>query len=82
MDLWPARDRDPLMATYGYDYFRKTWEAGVAATEEMCEKNKGDVCKNHVSRVKCPTLIIQGRKDTLISEEQAFYMHKHIPNSR
>ncbi|XP_033225978.1 valacyclovir hydrolase-like isoform X2 [Belonocnema kinseyi] len=82
VDLWPARDRDPMVATYGYDYFRKTWDAGIDMVEKLCEKNKGDVCKNHVPRVKCPTLIIHGKKDDLVDQEQAFYLNRHIPNSR
>ncbi|CAD6214684.1 GSCOCG00004178001-RA-CDS [Cotesia congregata] len=65
IDTWSERMRAPLIAIYGEEYFRKTWTAWVEAMDKIYKNNNGDICKNSVSKIKCPTLIVHGKKDVL-----------------
>ncbi|XP_033225044.1 valacyclovir hydrolase-like [Belonocnema kinseyi] len=82
IDSWSARMKEPLLAIYGEDYFRKTWAAWIDSITEIYKKNNGDICKNDVARIKCPTLIVHGKKDVMVDFEHPFYLNKHIKNSQ
>ena len=82
IDSWSARMKEPLLAIYGEDYFRKTWEAWIDAMINLYEKNKGDICRNHITRIKCPTLIVHGKKDIMVDGVHPIYLKQHIKNSK
>ncbi len=42
----------------------------------------GDICKEVLSNIHCPTLIVRGDKDNRISAEQTQYLENNIKNSR
>ena len=42
----------------------------------------GNICKDELSSVKCPTLIIHGNEDEVIPEEHPDFIAKNIPNSK
>lgn len=72
----------PLIAIYGEDYFRKTWAAWVDAMINLYQKKNGDLCKDSVTQIKCPTLIIHGNKDVIVDPEHPVYLKDNIPNSQ
>ncbi|XP_015116955.1 valacyclovir hydrolase [Diachasma alloeum] len=82
IDTWSERMKAPLMAIYGEDYFRKTWAAWVEAMINLFEKNNGDLCRDSVARIVCPTLIVHGKKDVMVDGEHAEYLKNNISNSQ
>lgn len=46
------------------------------------QKNGGDLCKNNLQNIKCPTLILHGDKDPMVAAEHPEYLKSHINNAR
>lgn len=74
--------RLPMIQAYGEDYFKKTWSDLIDAIQRLYEKQNGDLCRQALSKIKCPTLIIHGAKDTMILPEHSKYLKQKIANSR
>lgn len=70
----------PMIEMYGKEYFKKTWEGWVDCCIEIHAKG-GDICKDELSKIKCPTLIIHGKKDPMVGMEHPEYLLNHIKNS-
>jgi len=81
IDSWSAKMKAPMIDMYGEEYFRKSWSSWVALFRNIYEKD-GNLCKDTVKDIKCPTLIIHGMKDPMVPFEHAEYLHKNIPNSK
>ena len=81
IDTWSPRMAAPLLQIYGEVYFRKLWEDWVDTFVEIYNRG-GDLCKDDLTKVKCPTLIIHGLKDPMVGLEHAEYLHQNIQNSR
>ncbi|XP_075231355.1 serine hydrolase BPHL-like isoform X2 [Lycorma delicatula] len=79
---WSEKMRAPLVALYGEDYFKRTWEAWVDAFVDIYEKNGGDLCCSALPNIKCPTLVIHGAKDPMVPEEHPKYLIEQIKNCR
>ncbi len=41
----------------------------------------GDICRNQLGKIKCPTLILHGVKDPLVDISHMEYIHERIVNS-
>lgn len=67
---------------YGEDYFKKTWSGLVDAMQRLYEKQNGNLCKQVLSKIKCPTLIIHGAKDPIVLPEHPEYLKQNIANSK
>lgn len=70
-----------MITLYGEDYFRKTWSAWVDAMINIF-KNNNDMCRDLIKEIKCPTLIVHGKKDVMVDPEHPIYLHNSIPNSK
>ncbi|XP_076666002.1 serine hydrolase BPHL-like isoform X2 [Andrena cerasifolii] len=79
---WSEQMRAPLMAVYGEEYFQELCARHVDALLRIYETRNGDLCKESLSKIKCPTLIVQGNKDVIICPEQAIYLKEHIHGSK
>ncbi|KAK2576965.1 hypothetical protein KPH14_011929 [Odynerus spinipes] len=82
IDTWSEKMKKPLIEVYGEDYFRKTWSGWIDAMERLYEKQKGDICTKLVPHIKCPTLIVHGKKDIMVNEIHPKYLLEHIPNAK
>lgn len=74
--------RSPMIQIYGEDYFRKTWFNLVDTMQKLCRKQNGDICKKVLPKIKCPTLIVHGARDTLVFAEHSKYLEQNIANSK
>ncbi|KMQ98061.1 tubulin beta-1 chain [Lasius niger] len=81
IDKWSERMRTSMIQVYGEDYFRKTWSNWIDAKLRLYEKQNGNVCKEVLSKIKCPTLIIHGAKDAIVFPEHPTYLKQNIANS-
>ncbi|XP_078055106.1 valacyclovir hydrolase [Mustelus asterias] len=82
VSTWSENMRRPLVEMYGAEYFAKTWADWIDGVGEIGKKVDGDVCKDALPQVKCPTLIIHGEKDPMVPRCHADYIHKHVKGSR
>ncbi|XP_025261795.1 valacyclovir hydrolase-like isoform X2 [Camponotus floridanus] len=81
INKWSERMRTPLIQVYGEDYFRKTWSDWLDAILRLYKKQNGNLCKEILSKIKCPTLIIHGAKDAMVLPEHPTYLKQNIANS-
>ncbi|XP_038652589.1 valacyclovir hydrolase-like [Scyliorhinus canicula] len=79
---WSEKMRKPLEEMYGAETFAKTWGAWIDGVSEIEKRSDGNICKEVLPQVKCPTLIIHGAKDPMVPGFHADYLHKHIKGSR
>lgn len=75
---WSPRMRQPFVELYGDDYFSRTWNAWVDSFRTILDENKGDICREALSKIIAPTLILHGAQDPLVPIEHPVYLHKNI----
>lgn len=71
-----------MIQVYGEDYFRKTWSDWIDGMLRLYEKQNGNICKQALSKIKCPTLIIHGAKDAMVLPEHPTYLKQNIADSK
>ncbi|XP_006004493.1 valacyclovir hydrolase isoform X2 [Latimeria chalumnae] len=79
---WSERMRKPMEELYGAEYFAKTWAAWVEGISRFAKNPDGSICRDLVSSVSCPTLIIHGQKDVMVPHFHPEFLHSHIKDSR
>lgn len=72
----------PMVNVYGLEYFKQSWESWCDICAEIVNKRGGDLCKEGLKDINCPTLIIHGQKDAMLVEDHPIYLQKHIKNSK
>jgi valacyclovir hydrolase len=72
--------RDRMVEKYGDEYVRKTWSGWVDAFAGIYADG-GDICKDDLQKIQCPTLIIHGKQDPSVGIEQPENLHQNIKNS-
>ncbi|XP_076239596.1 serine hydrolase BPHL [Calliopsis andreniformis] len=82
IESWSEKMRAPMIALYGKEYFEKIWTGWVDGILRIYEQRNGDLCKGSLSKIKCPTLIIQGSKDPMVLPEHPIYLKEHIPGAK
>ncbi|CAN7991659.1 unnamed protein product [Ixodes hexagonus] len=75
---WSKRMREPMEALYGPDHFQKLWRDYCDFYQDLLLKQAGDVCKAELAQIRCPTLIVHGGKDPLVTSEHPNYLLRHI----
>lgn len=82
IDAWSEKMRAPMITTYGEEYFRKIWTDWVDSVLRIYEKQHGNLCKELLPKIKCPTLIVQGAKDAMVLPEHPIYLKDHIAGAK
>ncbi|XP_012062665.1 PREDICTED: valacyclovir hydrolase [Atta cephalotes] len=82
INKWSEKMRTPMIQIYGEDYFQKMWSDWIDAVLRLYEKQNGDLCKQVLPKIKCPTLIIHGTKDAIVLPEHPTYLKQNIANSK
>ncbi|EDO49935.1 predicted protein, partial [Nematostella vectensis] len=78
---WNPKMRDPLEAVYGAEGLKNMWSGWLDAFTRIYNKKGGNLCKDYLPMIWCPTLIVHGVKDPLVPMFHPEYLHKHIPGS-
>lgn len=79
---WSDRIRESIIETYGREEFQRLLNEYVDVLQTIKDDREGDICKHHLKKIVCPTLIIQGAKDPLIAPEHGPFLKQHIRNSK
>jgi len=67
----------------GREGYETHWHAWMDMVQETYSGEYDQVTwLQRFEPITCPVLIIWGQRDTIVSLDQAKYLHKHIPNSR
>ena len=70
-----------LKARYGRECAFDYWGQWIDTHLKIYDAG-GNICKNQLSSVKCPTFIIHGNKDEVVAEYHPDFIAKNIPNSK
>ncbi|XP_076655558.1 serine hydrolase BPHL-like [Halictus rubicundus] len=82
INAWSERMRESFIEIYGVDYFRKIWTGCVDAVVRIAKKQNGDLCKDLLPKIRCPTLIVHGSKDSVVPAEHPLYLKEHIAGAK
>jgi len=78
VEKWSPRMKQPFVDLYGEKYFSDTWNAWVDSFQMILKTNGGNICREVLSKIKAPTLILHGAQDPLVPMEHPVYLHKNI----
>lgn len=79
---WSPKAKKPLIKLYGEDELQNMWSSWCDTMSEIKNKKEGNICMEHLARIKCSTLILHGALDPMIHSEHPKYLNTHIKNSR
>uniref|UniRef100_A0A8C4RFF7 Biphenyl hydrolase like n=1 Tax=Erpetoichthys calabaricus TaxID=27687 RepID=A0A8C4RFF7_ERPCA len=82
VSTWSEKMRKPMEKIYGPEYFAKTWLKWVEGISQFALQPDGNICREMLPQIVCPTLIIHGQKDPMVPNFHPEFLHKHIKNSR
>ena len=77
---WAPRAAAPMRAMYG-DGFQALWTRWCDAQQALL-KAGGDLCRERLDEIACPTFLLHGGKDPLVPLFHAHFLHQGIAGSR
>ena len=77
---WKQNERELFEQEYGKDELQALANECFGEIKENCYSG-GDICTGVVSNIKCPTLILHGVKDPMVTKSHPDHLLKHIPGS-
>lgn len=75
---WSEKMRQPMVEMYGQEGFAQLWSQWIDALIRIYEERNGNICKEHLENLKCPTFIVHGAKDPMIAPEHVPYLRENI----
>jgi valacyclovir hydrolase len=79
---WSDKMKAPLIKLYTEEGLQKMWSNWCDAVNEMYEKNNGNVCKEVLDKIKCPTLILHGDQDPMVASVHPSHLVSSISGSK
>ncbi|XP_028409790.1 valacyclovir hydrolase-like [Dendronephthya gigantea] len=77
---WNPKMRQPLEDLYG-DGVQGLWDGWIDSLTSIFNECEGNLCKELLPKIICPTLIIHGEKDPLVPSFHPQYIHKNLKGS-
>lgn len=78
---WSEKMRQPMESMYGKEGFAQLWSNWVDTLLQIYKERQGDLCREEVKKIDCPTLIVHGQKDPMIAAEHVPYLQDNIKNT-
>jgi len=82
VDKWSDRMKSPMIELYGEEYFKRCWEDWVDCFKRVYCEREGNICRELLSLIRCPTLVIHGDKDPMVANEHPQFLLNNIKNSK
>lgn len=80
---WSDRAREEKAAVHGgVENLQALNDAFTDAMRDLYYDRGGDVCRDELRRVRCPTLVLHGQLDIICHESHAWYMAQEIPGAK
>ncbi len=80
ISTWSERIRQVLEAVYG-DELQGLWSAWCSRMEDIF-RSGGELYRNRLPQIRCPTLILHGEKDPLVPAFHPRVLVEEIPGAR
>ena len=80
LSSWSPRMLEAMGAVYG-DELQELWTSWCDVMQALY-KAGGDVCRQRLDEIRCPTFILHGEKDPLVPRFHADVLHQGIAGSR
>ena len=77
---WPPRAAAPMQTMYG-DGFQALWTRWCDAQQRLL-KAGGDLCRERLAQITCPTFLLHGGKDRLVPLFHAQFLQQGIAGAR
>lgn len=74
---WSEQMRQPKVKEFGEETFTKIWSSRVDAILETYREG-GNICKEYLDKIKCPTFILHGAKDPVIDPVHVPHLRRNI----
>ena len=80
---WNQKMKDPYLKIYGStSLVQKLWSDHVDAHICIINEKDGDICKEVISKISCPTLIVHSTNDPLIPFPHSEFIRDRIAGSK
>ncbi|CAH0553854.1 unnamed protein product [Brassicogethes aeneus] len=73
--------KNPLIKLYTQEGLEDLWGGWCGAVHNIFV-NGGNICKEDLGKIKCPTLILHGDKDPMVHPEHPEYLFQNIKMSK
>lgn len=79
---WSSKMREPLEVIYGREDLPKIWGRCIDAVGRLkAERERESICLEELPGVRCPTMVLHGRKDSVCPQFHAELFHREIERS-
>ncbi|CAG9772480.1 unnamed protein product [Ceutorhynchus assimilis] len=79
---WSDRIKIPLVKLYTEAGLQKMWTDWCDTMQDLYKEGGGNICKNSLKDINCPTLILHGNKDPMVAPEHPLYLLDNIKNAK
>ncbi|RZC32046.1 valacyclovir hydrolase [Asbolus verrucosus] len=79
---WSDRMKAPLIKLYTEEGLQTMWNNWCDALNQIFIKSGGDLCKESLKNITCPTLILHGDKDPMVADEHPEYLASNIKGAK
>ena len=79
---WSPQMRGSLEQIYGVEGLQTIWTRWCDAMQQLWKEKKGNLCTKLLKDIRCPTLIVQGAKDTMTAPSHAEFLAERIPGAK
>ncbi|XP_044761934.1 valacyclovir hydrolase-like [Coccinella septempunctata] len=81
IDSWSENAKAPLLELYGEKLLREIQNSVFEANRAIVNQG-GDISSSLLKHISCPTLILHGAKDPLVSLEHPLYLRDNIKGAK
>lgn len=78
---WSDRMKAPLIEMYGEDLLQNMWSAWCDTLQKIMKEKQGNICKELLPKIQCPTFILHGNKDPMVDPIHPDHLLRNIKGS-
>lgn len=81
INVWSPRLRDPFLEIMAPERLTHTWGECIDGMTKISRQRNGNICGDALPYIRCPTLIMHGGNDPMISTRRQHILCDSIPNA-
>jgi valacyclovir hydrolase len=81
ISTWSEKMRAAMEPIYGREELQKMWNSFCDGMKAIMETKAGDVCLQALQEIRCPTLVMHGAKDPMVSAVHPKYFTRQISDA-
>ncbi len=82
VENWSTTMRNAMTTIYGEAELRNLMNGWLKCMIEIKDSRNGDICRELISKIVAPTMILHGARDPLVPPYHYHYLHRSIKNSK